>query len=245
MKNIIVIIYFTLFIFSIINAQSLTINPVIGSTLFLSTYVDFGANDKIFITPRPNTGLMFEFFYKNIGIHSGLILAKGASVFALPNVFAVSHVFPKIYLNYRGWQVPILLTSKIIAKKKKFIFRPYVGISVILPSNYQDASGILERELITQGNSHKIEIGYEIFGLRRFYPTFAGDLGIGIDYNLTKKMALTGSVFSLIGYKSVISHKAFYSIRNVGSPAAIRGEATLNAKSDQYILQLGLAYKLF
>jgi hypothetical protein len=233
--------FLLLFLNSKLNSQTLIIRPSIGSSVFFSNSIRLQqANDNVYVTPRPNIGLSFEFFYKNLGLHTGLILAKGVNVFELPDLLAISKNFSKIYLNYRGWQSPILLTTRINLQNKKITLRPYGGISVGLTGNFNGKSGIQK----TTVNGVEVYFEYDIYSYGRFFPTFAGNLGLGIDYKISKKLSLFGTVFSIIGYKPVVSYKASYRISS-SSSSGIIGDATLFTKSDQYILQLGLAYKIF
>jgi hypothetical protein len=231
------------FLYFEVNAQNLSINTSIGTSLFFNNFLELPRIDKIYVTPRPSFALDFDFFYKKIGIRSGLQYAKGTSAFQISQEpVNIVEKIPAVYLDYNCLQIPILLTGKIPFLNKKITFRPYLGLNVVMIGGFKEIPS--RYEIFYNGQSAILT--YEIYIERGFFPVFASNLGIGIDYKITPKVFFSANVFSSKGYKRTLSYWVGHTVvyDNVASPTW-EGIGFVTTKSDQYIFQFSFGYWLF
>jgi hypothetical protein len=231
-KKLIFIVF--LFLNSYSNAQSFFIKHSIGATAFFSDCYDSelnGSSTNYII--RPHTSLSLEFFYKKIGIHSGIMLHKGARIFKMPSIFGR---YPKVNFNYLNLQFPILLTSKLKVSSK-VVAQFYAGINIGLSNYFESKTGKLKRLDSTPNN----EIAYTNYFLPGLFPTFAGNLGFGLNYVIAPKVVTFLNLNSVIGFSQVINDVVEYSFTQ--SQQSVKYSTIINTKSDLYLLQIGMSYR--
>jgi hypothetical protein len=216
------------------NAQSVLIKHSIGATAFFSNCNDnqlhVGSTNYII---RPNASLVMEFFYKNIGLHTGLIMHKGARIFRIPTIYGL---YPKVNFNYLNLQFPILLTTKLKVSSK-ISAQFYTGINIGISNYFESKTGKLKQ--VDFGT--KYDIDYTNYFTPGLSPTFAGNLGFGLNYAIAPKVAAFLTLSSLIGFSQVVNDIVEYSFSE--SSQMTKYSVVINTKSDLYLMQFGMSYQ--
>jgi hypothetical protein len=248
MKYLLLIPILTIFSPNYLSSQNFSIGLVMGLNNSFSNYYDLAIDpQKTFTTHKPIVGVSINyepFKKRSLFISTGVRYLEFGNTFKVEEApyFGANEGFRKIQQCYSSYKIPLWVGFK-------HNFGKQLGFSTLFGGSFlqtnrasfkESIEGVEERTI--NGSDYELDYGLYFRSINK--QTFTVDFGVGIFYEISKKLSLEFSLLQQLGLTPILSSRLDYKVINKTNPFTLLGDAYVTSKGDALSMIVGIKYKM-